>query len=338
MKTITKIAAPTAEKIQEELSKAKSIDDFFGKEGIMAKLFAKTIEQMMVAELDTHLGYPKHSPLGYHAGNSRNGSYARKLKSSNGQTEINVPRDRNGEFNSEVIKRYQTSSNEIEDKITGMYAKGMTVDDIHDLLEETYGINISPATISNITEKVMPLVKEWQQRPLEEIYAIIYLDCIHTKLRINGKVSTVAVYNCLGINLEGKKETLGIWVSDQAEGANFWLSVISDIQARGVKDVLIACVDGLSGFKDAIQSIFPDTIVQKCIIHQIRNSLKYVSYKHRKEFVKDLKGIYAAPNREIAEENLIKFGGKWKGKYALSVRSWENNWEDLSVYYRRTSK
>jgi len=324
---------PSAEEIQRELDTATSIDDFFGKEGIFSRLFGSTLERMLEAELTDELGYEPYAVEGRNSGNSRNGGYSKKIRTSGGDTTVRVPRDRNGEFEPKLLKKYATSSNEIEDKIVTLYAKGMSVRDIQDTLQELYGIDVSPTTVSHITEKVWPLVEEWQNRPLEEIYPIIYLDAIHIKLRREGRVENTAVYLVLGVDLKGKRDVLGQWVGDGAEGANFWLSVVSDLQSRGVKDILIACIDGLAGFKDAIQAIFPDVQIQRCVIHQIRNSLKYVTWKDRKPFMADLKTVYQAPTREEAERNLIQLGETWNDKYAMAVRSWENNWEDLATYF-----
>ncbi len=321
---------PSAEEVQRELAKAESIDDFFGKEGIFSRLFSSTLEHMLEAELEDKLGYERYEAKGRNSGNSRNGSYSRKVRTSGGDAEINVPRDRNGEFHSELLKK---NSNEIEQKIIAMYAKGNSTRDIQDMLEELYGIDVSPSTISKITDKVWELVEEWQNRPLSPIYAILYLDAIHIKLKRDGKIENVAVYNVMGVDLEGKKDILGHWVGDGAEGANFWLSVISDLQGRGVKDVFIAAIDGLTGFKDAIHSVFPQAMVQRCVIHQIRQCLKYIPWQDRKVFVADLKTVYQAATREEAESNLRALNGTWGGKYAAAIRSWENNWDDLATFF-----
>ena len=241
-----------------------------------------------------------------------------------------MPRDRNGDFQSALLKK---NSNEIEQKITAMYAKGMSTRDIQDMLTELYGIDVSPDTISAITDKVWPLVEAWQNRPLAPMYAILYLDAIHIKLKRDGKIDNVAVYNVLGVDLDGHREILGHWVGDGAEGANFWLSVVTDLQNRGVQDVFIAAIDGLTGFKDAIQSVFPKTQVQRCVIHQIRQSLKYVIWKDRKSFVADLKTVYQAATRENAEANLLQLEQTWGSKYGSAVRSWQNNWEDLATFF-----
>jgi transposase-like protein len=325
---------PSTEKVQEELSKVKSMDDFFGKEGVFARLFAKTMEEMLKAELTEHLGYEPYEAKGRKSGNSRNGHYAKKMRTSDGDTTIEVPRDRNGDFEPQVLKKYASNTNELEEKIIGMYAKGMSVRDIQDTLAELYGVDLSSTTISTITDKVWSLVEAWQSRPLAAIYPIMYLDAIHIKLRRESKVENTAIYIVLGVDLEGHRDVLGHWVGDGAEGANFWLSVVTDLQNRGVKDIFIACMDGLTGFKDAVLAVFPKTDIQRCVIHQIRNSLKYISWKDRKAFVVDLKEVYRAPTREAAEANLGKLAEKWQNKYAVAVRSWQNNWEDLATFFR----
>jgi transposase-like protein len=324
---------PSAEEVQAELAKVQSMDDFFGKEGVFAKLFSAALEQMLEAELSEHLGYEPYEAKGRNSGNSRNGRYSKKVRTSTGETTIQVPRDRNGEFEPRIIAKYAGNTNELEEKILAMYAKGMSTRDIAETLAELYGVDVSAQTISTITEKIWPLVEAWQSRPLATIYAIVYLDAIHIKLRREGKATNTAVYNVLGVDLEGRRDILGHWVGDGAEGANFWLSVLSDLQARGVEDIFIAAIDGLNGFSEAIASVFPQTQVQRCIIHQIRSSLKYVSWKDRRAFVADLKRVYRAGTREEAEINLLQLGEKWSGKYAMAVRSWENNWQELSTFF-----
>jgi len=272
---------PSVEKIRQELGQAETIDDFFGKEGIFARLFADTLEQMLEAELTAQLGYEKYEAQGRNSGNSRNGKTSRKLRTSSGDMDIEVPRDRNGDFQSKVLAKHQTSSNELEAKILALYAKGLSTRDIQTTLEDLYGVDISAATISTITDKVWSLVEAWQNRPLAAIYPIVYLDALHLKLRRDGKVVNTAVYVVLGVDLEGQRDVLGHWLGDGGEGANFWLSVVSDLQARGVEDIFVACIDGLTGFKEAIQAVFPQTAIQRCIIHQIRQSLTYVGWKDR---------------------------------------------------------
>ncbi|MCP4209225.1 MAG: IS256 family transposase [Shimia sp.] len=327
---------PSLETIQQELGKAQSIDDFFGKEGIFARLFAETLEQMLDAELTAQLGYEPYEAKGRNSGNSRNGHYRKTVRTSNGETEVTVPRDRNGAFEPTILKKYQANTNELEDKIIAMYARGMTQRDIEAQLAEMYGIEVSAQMISTITDKVRPQVEAWQSRPLAALYPMIYLDALHYKLRKDHKIANRAIYIVLAVDLEGYKDVLGHWVSDGEEGASFWLSVVTDLKNRGVEDVFIACVDGLKGFKQAIQSVFPQVAIQRCIIHQIRNSLKYVVWKDRKAFTQDLKAIYRAPTRELAETHLLQLAEKWGDKYAIAVRSWQTHWDQLATLFDYT--
>ncbi len=326
-------AMPSAKRIQQELATARNLDDFFGKEGIFARLFASTIEQMLEAELTAHLGYERYAADGRNSGNSRNGKRTRTLRTSAGDTTITVPRDRNGSFQSPLLEPYQTSTNELEDKIIGLYGKGMSVRDIQATLKDRYGVEVSPTTLSAVTDKVWELVESWQNRPLAAVYPIFYLDAIHIQLRRDGKVQNTAVYVVVGIDLEGKRDVPGHRVGDGGEGANFWLSVVTELQARGVQDVFLACVDGLTGFKAAIQAVCPKTAIQRCVIHQVRHSLQYVTWTDRKEFVRDLRSISQAPTREAAETALLQLSEKWGAKYAIAVRSWESNWEDLATMF-----
>jgi putative transposase len=328
-----RVEMPSVEKVQEELAKAENMDDFFGRDGIFARLFANTLEQMLETELSDELGYEPYEASGRNSGNSRNGHYRKKVRTSDGDVEIQVPRDRKSEFEPKVLPKYSSNTNELEEKILGLYAKGVSTRDIQDTLGELYGVDISASTISKITDKIWELVEAWQNRPLAAIYPIIFMDAIHIKLRRDGKVANTAVHVVLGVDLEGHRDILGHWVADGGEGANFWLSVITDLQNRGVQDIFIACMDGLTGFSDAVHAVFPDTEIQRCIIHQIRNSLRYVSWKDRKAFVRDLKQVYQAANREAAEANLVDLGEKWGEKYAIAVRSWENNWEELATFF-----
>jgi putative transposase len=324
---------PSAEAVQAELAKVQSMDDFFGKDGVFARLFASTLEQMLEGELTEHLGYEPYEATGRNSGNNRNGHYLKKVRTSTGETNVQVPRDRNGEFEPQIITRYAGNTNELEEKILAMYAKGMSTRDIAGTLAELYGVDISAATISTITEKVWPLVEAWQNRPLARIYPIVYLDAIHIKLRREGRVANTAVYNVLGVDLEGHRDILGHWIGDGAEGANFWLSVLTDLQNRGVADIFLACVDGLAGFSEAIRAVFPQTQVQRCVIHQIRSSLKYVSWKDRKAFVADLKRVYRAATRDEAEANLTQLDQRWGTKYPMAVRSWQTNWTEVATFF-----
>jgi putative transposase len=331
-----KPAMPALETIQQELGKAQSMDDFFGKDGIFARLFAETLEQMLDGELTDQLGYEAYEAKGRNSGNSRNGHYRKTVRTSNGETAVSVPRDRNGDYEPQLLKKYQTNTNELEDKIIAMYARGMTQRDIETQLAELYGIEVSAQTVSTITNKVLPLVEAWQSRPLATVYPILYLDAIHYKLRKDHKIENRAIYIVLAVDLEGYKDVLGHWVSDGEAGASFWLSVVTDLKNRGVEDIFIACVDGLSGFKQAICAVFPQVEVQRCIIHQIRNSLKYVVWKDRKAFAADLKAIYRASTRELAETYLLQLAEKWGDKYAVAVRSWETHWEELATMFDYT--
>jgi putative transposase len=328
---------PAPETVLQELSSAESMDDFFGKDGIFARLFGKIMEALLEAEMSEHLGYERYEAKGRKSGNSRNGHSKKKLQSSAGaDVAVSVPRDRNSEFEPQIIRKYETSSSELEDKILGMYAKGMSTRDISATLQELYGMEVSAQTISNITDKVMPLVEAWQSRPLAAIYPIIYLDALYFNLKKEHKVENRAVYVVLGLDLEGRKDVLGHWVSDGAEGASFWLAVVTDLKNRGVNDIFSAAIDGLTGFKDAIRSVFPQVEIQRCIVHQIRNSLKYVTWTDRKAFAADLKGIYQATTREEGELKLLELAEKWGDKYAMAVRSWENNWQDLATFFDYT--
>jgi transposase-like protein len=298
-----------------------------------AKLFANTLEQMMDAELSEHLGYEPYEAKGHNSGNSRNGYYSKKVRTSEGETGVRVPRDRNGEYEPKILRKYASNTNELEEKIIGLYAKGLSTRDIQDTLRDLYGVEISAQSISTITDKIWSLVAAWQSRPLDAIYPFVFLDALHIKLRREGKIENIAVYVVLGVDLDGHRDVLGHWIGDGSEGANFWLSVVTDLQARGVQDIFVASVDGLAGFKEAIQSIFPQTQVQRCIIHQIRHSLRYVAWKDRKAFVADLKTIYQAPTLEQATASLHRLAERWSGKYAIAVKSWEKNWEDLTTFF-----
>lgn len=331
-------AMPDPELVAKELGKAKSAEDFFGKDGIFSKLFSDTIETMLEAEMEDHLGYSRHSKEGYNSGNSRNGKYNRKLRTSQGDTQITVPRDRNGEYDSKVLENMNSATGELEEKVIAMYARGMSTRDISTNLEETFGVSVSADYISKATAKVIPLMEEWQSRPLDAVYPVLYLDCIHVKLRRDGKMQNTAIYIALAIDTEGKKQVLGHWAGDGGEGANFWLSVVSDLKNRGVEDILIVCVDGLKGFKEAIASVFDQAVVQRCIIHQIRYTLKFVSWKDKKQFMKDLKQVYKAVSKEQAEAKLVELSENWSDKYAVAVKSWEDNWEELSTYFQFTEE
>jgi len=298
-----------------------------GKEGVLTPLIKNLTEAALEGELDSHLAQEI-------AANRRNGKGKKTVKSLNGSFELNTPRDRAGTFSPQLVKKHQTTLNdELEQKIIALYGLGMSYKDISAHLQEMYGLEVSTGTLAAVTDKIIHTVKEWQARPLESIYPIVWLDAIHYKIRENGKVITKAVYTILGVNLEGRKEVLGLYISEH-EGANFWLQVLTDLSNRGVTDILIACVDGLKGFPEAIESIFPKTEVQLCVVHQIRNSLKYVGSKNQKEFMADLKRVYKASNKELAAIELDNLEDKWNDKYPIVVRSWRNNWERLTHYFK----
>ena len=264
------VVVPKVEAIERALSQVESMEDFFGKEGVLSQLFARTLEQMLEGELTAALGYEKYEAKGRNSGNSRNGKRTKTVKSSGGDIQIAVPRDRKGEFAPQILAKYQHNTSELEDKVIAMSSRGLSTSDIEEMLGETYGVSLSSGAVSTITDKVWPLVEEWQNRPLAPLYPIIYLDALYIKLRREGHIENVAVYTVLGVDLEGYRDVLGHWVSDGAEGANFWLSVLSDLQSRGVEDVLIACVDGLRGFNEAIAAVFPHCQVQRCNRRQAR--------------------------------------------------------------------
>jgi len=301
---------------------------------MLKRLFASSLEQMLEAELDEHLGYEKHEYVGRRSGNSRNGYGKKTVKSEWGESEIVVPRDRNGTFSPQVIKKGQERTDDIEARVLAMYSKGMSTRDIEDHLKDIYGVDVSQSLVSRITDKIMPEVAEWQARPLDPIYPIVFLDGIHFKQRKDGgKVINKCVYTVLGVNMDGKKEILGIWQAD-TESASFWLTVCNELRNRGVEDIFIACRDNLSGFSTAIATVFPKTEQQLCVIHQIRNSTKYVSYKDLKAVMADLKFIYTAPSLDDAEYRLEEFREKWSKKYPQILKSWDANWAELSAFFK----
>ena len=292
------------------------------------------LENGLEAELDDELGCSKYDYRNKDTENSGNGHSAKTLKTSFGEVDIDVPRDRKGEFEPQLVKKQQTSlSGDIEEKILSMYAKGMTTRDIDAHIRKIYGIEVSDSTVIRITDKILPVIKEWQQRPLEEIYAVVFLDAIHYHVRSEGQLVKKAVYIAIGINMAGIKEVLGMWVGEN-ESAKYWLSILNGLKNRGVDDILIACVDGLTGFDNAIEAVYPKTEIQQCIIHQIRNTTRFVSYKDIKVLMADLKRIYAAVDEETALYELESFGEKWNGKYPKIAQSWEANWPKLSTYFK----
>ena len=320
-------------KIREllQVSNISSMDDI---QNLFKETIAEFMENGLEAELDDELGYSKYDYKNKDTDNSRNGNSSKTLRTSFGDVDVSVPRDRKGEFEPQVLKKNQTSvSQDIEEKILSMYAKGMTTGDIEAHIRDIYGIEISDTTISRITDKILPLAKEWQQRPLEAVYAVVFLDAIHYHVRSEGQIVKKAVYIAIGVDLDGKKDVLGMWVGEN-ESAKFWATVLNGLRNRGVEDIFIACTDNLTGFSAAIEAVFPKTEIQNCIIHQIRNSTKYVSYKDLKALMADLKAVYAAVDEASALESLNVFAQRWGKKYPKISVSWQENWPNLSTYFK----
>jgi transposase-like protein len=314
------------QKVKEQLRSGKSL---FGKEGAFAPLLQEMLNSILEGEIESHLDDEEREN-----GNRKNGKSKKLLRTSSGTIEVTTPRDRAGSFEPEMVKKRETIlAQSLEDKIIGLYGLGTSLRDISAHIKETYDTDISAATLSSVTDKVIPLVKEWQQRPLDELYCIVWLDAMYYKVKEEGRTQTRCVYNILGINPEGRKEVLGMYVS-QSEGANFWLGVINDLKQRGIADILIACIDNLKGFDEAIRTIYPNTEVQTCIVHQIRNSIKYITSKDQKEFMRDLKPVYRADNETQALDELTVLKEKWFKKYPMVIGSWETNWSKLSTYFK----
>lgn len=320
----------------EEVKKCKTIDDVIGKNGLVQRLIKDVLENILEVEMGEHLGrdkYDRQTDIDQDDRNYRNGYSKKTLRSSFGDVDLDVPRDRKAEFEPQIVKKYETVCNELDKKIISLYAKGMSTRDIQAEVEDLYGITLSPSMISKITDKVIATATEWQNRMLDEIYPIVYLDAMYFKVRSNGKIVNKAVYICLGYTLEGYKDILGIWV-DEAEGAKFWLSICNDLKNRGVKKILIACMDGLKGFPQAIKTVFPTVDIQTCIVHQIRNSIKYIASKDKKAFMKDLKEVYKAPTEDLALAQLDNLKEKWGSNYGMVIDSWYNNWNNLDTFFK----
>lgn len=301
---------------------------------LMRDMMSALIEGTLDGELDDTLGYDRYDYENKETDNSRNGHSKKTMHTSYGDMEVEIPRDRKGEYTPQLIPKYSTTlTKDMEEKIISMYAKGMTTGDIESHMKDLYGVDISDSTISRITDRIMPLVKEWQERPLEEVYAVVYMDAIHYHVRSEGRIVKRAVYVIIGIDMSGKKDVLGMYVGEN-ESAKFWLTILNGLKNRGVEDILIICVDGLAGFPQAIEAAYPETEVQQCIIHQIRNSTKYVSYKELKPLMADLKKVYAAATEELALENLEEFAEKWDSKYPKISKSWKEHWPTLSTYFK----
>jgi len=319
-------------KVQEMLKNVKSLSDLTGPSGVIQEMIKGTVERILKAEQEAHLGYEPYQKTSQDQDNSRNGYSKKTLKTSSGEVAIDVPRDRKGTFEPQFIQKYQSFDPDLEARVTSMYARGMSTRDIGAQLSEFYGTEVSAALISKITDKVLEGISTWQARPLDDVYPVVFLDAIHYKVRVDAKVISKAAYTCLGINLQGQTDILGIWLSEN-EGAHFWQAVLTDLKARGVKDILIACVDGLKGFPEAIQAVFPKALVQLCVVHQIRNSLRYMASKHHKEFVADMKEVYRASTLENAELSLQSLETKWGSQYPMAVQGWRANWQQLSTYF-----
>jgi putative transposase len=320
------------ELIDELLKGYRKPEDLIGENGLLKRLTKAVLERALAAELTGHLGYEKHDPAGYKSGNSRNGASSKTVKGEFGEIQVETPRDRNGTFSPQILGKHQTRFDGFDDKILSMYARGMSTREIQGHLEEMYGVEVSPTLVSSVTDAVIDEVKGWQNRPLEPIYGVVYLDALYVKMRHEGRVENRAVYVAIGVGMTGVKEVLGLW-SNSNEGAKFWLGVLTELKNRGVKDILIVCVDGLKGFPQAIEAVFPQAQVQLCIVHMVRASLNYVNWKERKLVAADLKMIYRAVNEGQAAEELEEFTSKWGGKYRAIGKLWKDNWERVTPFF-----
>ncbi len=318
------------ELLDQLLADYQSPEDLIGESGLLKQLTKKLVEKALNAEMTHHLGHEKNTPV-TNGGNTRNGYSKKTLKGEFGQMPIQVPRDREGSFDPQIVEKHQTRWSGFDDKILSLYARGMTVREIQAHLQEMYGAEVSPSLISSVTEAVADEVKAWQARPLDAVYPIVYLDCIHAKVR-DGAVRVKAVYIALGVNMAGEKEILGLWI-DQTEGAKFWLQVVNELRNRGVQDIFVACVDGLKGFPEAIEAVFPKSAVQLCIVHMVRHSLNFVSWKRRKEVAADLRRIYQATTADEAELRLGEFEARWDDEYLPIGQSWRRNWERIIPFF-----
>jgi putative transposase len=318
--------------IEGLLAGYKKPEDIVGENGLLKQLTKAILERALDTELTEHLGYEKHDPVGYKSGNSRNGKSPKKLKGDFGEMDLETPRDRNATFEPKIIEKGQTRFTGFDDKILSMYARGMSTREIQGHLEEIYGVDVSPTLISNVTDAVVDEVRAWQSRPLDAVYPIVYLDAIQVKMRDGGHVQNRAVHLAMGVTLEGNKDVLGMWTSAN-EGAKFWLQVLTDLQNRGVKDIFITCVDGLKGFPDAIEAVYPKAIVQLCIVHLVRASLNYVSWKQRRAAAADLRLIYTASTAQEAEMHLDAFASKWDATHPTISQIWRRNWERVIPFF-----
>jgi|SRR5579883_634386 transposase-like protein len=319
-------------KVEEKLKNVKSLSDLTGSNGVIQELIKGTVERILKAEQEAHLGYEPYKKGALDTDNSRNGFSKKTMKTSSGEVEIEIPRDRKGTFDPQFVQKHQSFDPDLERRVISMYARGMSTRDIGQQLAEFYGVEVSAPLISKITDKVLDGITQWQARALEDVYAVVFLDAIHYKIRQDGKVISKAAYTCMGVDLDGKVDVLGLWIGE-TEGAHFWQSVLNDLRARGVKDILIACVDGLKGFPEAIEAIFPKTMVQLCVVHQIRTSLRYLASKYHKEFAADLKEVYRASTVDNAEAALTALEKKWESKSPAAVSTWRQNWTNLSTFF-----
>ena len=320
------------ELIDKLLKDYKKPEDLVGENGLLKELTKRLLERAMSAEMTEHVGYVKHDATGDNTGNSRNGTSAKTIKGTFGTMPIEVPRDRNGTFEPQIIEKHQTRFTGFDDNIISLYARGLSTREIQQNLEEIYHVEVSAGLISNVTNEVIEEVKTWQNRQLDEVYPIVYMDAIQFKVRDSGHVKNKAVYLAIGMTMDGLKEVLGLWIA-QTEGAKFWLQVVTELKNRGVKDILIACVDGLKGFPEAIESVFPQTVVQLCIVHLVRHSLNYVNWKERKEVAHDLKTIYTSATDVEAQQRLGEFSRKWDAKYPMIAKSWHSNWARVIPFF-----
>ncbi len=320
------------EKVLDALTKDATAEELLSDSGLVNELKKRLVKRVLAAEMNEHLGYEKHSPEGRNSANSRNGSTRKTMKGADGEYEIETPRDREGTFDPQFVRKRQVRMPGFDDKVISLYSHGMTTREMQGHLQEIYQVEVSPALISKVTDAVLDEVRQWQNRPLEAVYPVVYLDAIHLKIRTSGRVTTRAVYLALGINLEGNKELLGLWLGE-SEGAKFWLNILNELQNRGVKDILIAAVDGLKGFPEAIESIYPKTEIQLCIVHLIRNSLRYVGWKNRKAVANELKTIYKAPTAEAAGQALDAFEAKYGEQFPMAVKTWRSRWENVIPFF-----
>jgi putative transposase len=325
--------AITEDVLNELLKDYQKPEDLLGKDGLLKQLQKRLLEKALGAEMTVHLGYGKHDPAGNNSGNSRNGTSPKTMKGEFGEMPLAVPRDRNGTFEPQIITKGQRRFEGFDQAIISLYSRGMTTREIEGHLLEIYGVEVSPMLVSQVTEAVVADVQAWQSRPLEEVYPIVYFDALWSKIRENGHVVKVAVYLALGITMAGQKEVLGMWAAN-SEGAKFWLHVLTELKNRGVKDIFIGCVDGLKGFPEAMETVFPSTQVQLCLVHMVRNSLCYVGWKERKEVAADLKAIYRAPTLAQAEQALGEFEQKWDRKYPSISKSWRTHWPELITFLK----